>query len=122
MYDISFLAGAKFLCTSTNMTVIFSTDEPYPVEVKPPLPSDVLVDNARVNTTNTDSSNDNHKQLSESISQHREGPELNSVTNTDFNVSPKTGVSKQINHHMLPRRFRHVFQDMCDSKWILILI
>ena len=98
------------------MTIIFLTDEPYPVEVKPPLPSDVLVDNARVNETNTDSSID-----TTSISQYHEGPELNSVLNTDFNFCPKTDVSKQKNYCMLPRRFRHVFQDVCQSKWLTFL-
>ena len=111
----------KFLCTPTKMTVIFLTDEPYPVEVKPPLPSNRLVENARKNTTNNDSSNDIEKQLSESISEHYDGPKLYQVINNDLKVSLITDLSKAKNDRMLQRRFRHVFQDICESKWTTIM-
>ncbi|CAB4022538.1 uncharacterized protein LOC113677719, partial [Paramuricea clavata] len=88
-------------------------DNPYPVEIKPPLPiDDVLIEKVRIKIRNLkDSSNDTQKELLESNSQHC----ATSTEIIDFKVSSKADISKQTNSCMLPKRFKYVFHDKCDN-------
>jgi septum formation topological specificity factor MinE len=75
---------------------------------------DVLLEKVRIKIRNLkDSSNDTQKELLESISQHC----ATSAENIDFKVSSKADISKQTINCMLPKRFKYVFHDKCDSKY-----
>ena len=77
----------------------FWPDDPYPVEIKPPLPDDALVD-TRVTTT----------------SNSKDSP-YNTPNNLLERTSSYCQATKHANNCMLQRRFKHVFHDMRGSKY-----